>query len=215
MEEMEVTLQEQEQEQQDHTDEKNVLYTERMNLEAQLQSTDYKVIKCMEAQAAGMDMPYDIVALRNQRQAWRNRMTAIDAEIQVLDGYEPTEEELLERAKAVKLGEIAEYDVSANVNAFTVNGQPMWLGFEQRSRLKASVEAAVSAGQQTMEKWFGGIRFVYPVEVWQQMITAVENYAGQCLNITDAHKSAVEALTTVADVEAFDITVGYPNKLAF
>lgn len=212
---MEVTLQEQEQEQQDYTAEKNALYTERMNLEAQLQSTDYKVIKCMEAQAAGMDMPYDIVALRNQRQAWRNRMTAIDTEIQELDGYEPTEEELLERAKAVKLGEIAEYDVSANVNAFTVNGQPMWLSFEQRSRLKASVEAAAAAGQQTMEKWFGGVKFEYPIEVWQQMITAVENYAGQCLNVTDAHKSAVEALTTVADVETFDITLGYPEKLAF
>lgn len=131
------------------------------------------------------------------------------------EAADPTEAELLAAAKAKKIDEIAEFDASANVNAFTVNGIPMWLNHDQRIRLKASVEAAVSAGKQTTEKWFGGIRFEYPVEVWQQMITAVENYAGQCLNVTDAHKYAVDALTTVADVEAFDITLGYPDKLAF
>ena len=66
-----------------------------------------------------------------------------------------------------------------------------------------------------MTKYFGGVPFTYPVEVWQQMINAVEAYAGECQTVTEAHKAAVQSLTTISEVEAFDITLDYPPKLAF
>lgn len=71
---------------------KNKLYTERMNLESQLSKSDYKVIKCAEAQAAGSAMPYDAEALHAERQQWRDGINAIDAELAELDNIEPEEE---------------------------------------------------------------------------------------------------------------------------
>lgn len=125
---------------------------------------------------------------------------------------DPTEAELLAAAKAVKINAINEFDASANVNAFTVSGNPMWLNFDLRSRLARSVD---TCKEETMTKFFGGVPFTYPVSVWRQMIDAVEEYADKCQTVTEAHKAEVNALTTVAAVEAYDITIGYPPKLNF
>lgn len=128
------------------------------------------------------------------------------------EAADPTEDELLAAAKAKKIDEIAEFDASANVNAFTVNGIPMWLNFDLRSRLARSVD---TCKEETLTKFFGGVPFTYPVAVWRQMIDAVEEYADKCQTVTEAHKAAVNAITTVAAVEAFDITLDYPKKLSF
>ena len=124
----------------------------------------------------------------------------------------PTEEELLAKAKEKKIDEISEFDASANVNAFTVNGIPMWLNHDQRSRLSASLSVCA---EPTMTKYFGGLCFTYPVEMWRQMLNAVELYADTCQTVTEAHKAAVIALTSVAEVQAYDHTAGYPTKPAF
>lgn len=62
-----------------------------MNLESQLSKSDYKVIKCAEAQAAGSIMPYDAEALHAERQQWRDRINEIDDETVELDSMEPDE----------------------------------------------------------------------------------------------------------------------------
>ena len=49
-------------------------------LKAQLASSDYKVIKCMEAQLAGEKMPYNIEAIHAERQAIRDLINALEAE---------------------------------------------------------------------------------------------------------------------------------------
>lgn len=46
-------------------------------LEEQLRSNDYKVIKCFEAQATGGEMPYDIVALHAARESKRAEINAL------------------------------------------------------------------------------------------------------------------------------------------
>lgn len=56
------------------------------NLEAALSSTssdigDYKIIKCMEYQALGMEMPYDINELNESRQAIRDQINDLEGEI--------------------------------------------------------------------------------------------------------------------------------------
>lgn len=128
---------------------------------------------------------------------------------------DPTEEELLEKAKAAKIAEINRFNSSANVNAFTVNGIPMWLDFDMRSRLKNSIDAADAKGHETLTKVYEGTPYTYPIVVWRQMFTDVEDYAGNCQNITEQHKAAVQAMTTIAEVEAFDVTLGYPPNPAF
>lgn len=195
-------------------EQKGALYNERLKMEALLKASDYKVAKCAEAQLVGITMPYDLQELHAQRSAWRTRINEIDAAIDELDGKEVGAETLLELAKAKKCEEIDEWNVSANVNAFTIGGVPMWLNFELRNRLNNSI-SALPTGTKEMTKWFAGQEYTFTTAAWKSMLKAVENYAGECQNVSDAHKAAVNALTSVEEVEAYDFTVGYPEKLAF
>ena len=49
-------------------------------LKAQLDGTDYKIIKCSECQLAGVELPYDIVALHAERQAIRDEINQLEGE---------------------------------------------------------------------------------------------------------------------------------------
>ena len=67
------------------------------------------------------------------------------------------------------------------------------------------------------------ITFVYPGtaqralgEYIVELIDTTDGtrYADACYMVTQGHRKAIEALTTVEDVEGYDYTQGYPEKLA-
>ena len=128
---------------------------------------------------------------------------------------EPTPEELLARAKASKIAELEAYDSSDAVNSFTIDGNPMWLTVDERQQIATQISANEAVGRENMTRWFGGASFTFPLTAWKQMLMALEVYAGDALNVTEGHKAAINALTSVADVEGYDFTVGYPDKLSF
>lgn len=47
-------------------------------LKAELNSTDYKIIKCSECSLAGVELPYDITELHTERQALRNEINELE-----------------------------------------------------------------------------------------------------------------------------------------
>lgn len=49
-------------------------------LKAQLEATDYKIIKCSEYQLMGLELPYDIAELHAQRQALRDEINEMEEE---------------------------------------------------------------------------------------------------------------------------------------
>ena len=199
---------------------RNALNAEKAQLMSNLAANtspigDWKIAKIQEARMMGEADPYDVVELANQRRAARNRINEIDIELKKLDGIEPTAEELLALAKGKKDGDITAFDNSANVNSFIIGGLPMWLGWELRARLKTSLDAIEAAGGTEMTKSFGGIDYTFSTDQWNAMINAVENYAGVCQKVTEGHRAAVNALTAIADIEAYDYTTGYPPKINF
>lgn len=201
-------------------DTRNALNAELSQLMSSLSANtspigDWKIMKIYEARMKGEQDPYNFEELAAQRQAARNRINDIKVELARLDGIEPTSAELLNIAKAKKQCEITNHDNSANVNSFIIGGLPMWLNFELRSRLKASLDAIDAAGGDSMTKNFGGLDYTFPLEQWYAMLNAVENYAGQCQTVTEGHRRAVAALTTVKKVESYDHTTGYPQKINF
>jgi hypothetical protein len=126
----------------------------------------------------------------------------------------PTPEELLARAKADKIAELESYDAS-EVNSFSVNGKDMWLDHDVRQQLRISLDAMQQTGRDTVTKWFDGVEYTYPIDVWYYMLGLVEVYASDALNVTEGHKAAIGGLSTVEAVEGYDFTIGYPEKLAF
>ena len=126
----------------------------------------------------------------------------------------PTPEELLARAKSAKIAELEAYDASDAVNSFSVNGKQMWLDAATRQQLRISLVAMQQAGRENVTKWFDGLEYTYPIDVWYYMLGLVEVYASDALNVTEAHKAAINALEDIEEVEAYEFT-GYPDKLSF
>lgn len=57
------------------------IFKEINRIKNQLSSSDYKVIKCMEASLCGVELPYDIQALYADRNALRNRINELENSI--------------------------------------------------------------------------------------------------------------------------------------
>lgn len=128
---------------------------------------------------------------------------------------EPSQEELLQDAKQAKLLELQEYDSSSSVNSIIVNDLELWIPAEQRAILKTSVDAYKSLNYDSVTKVWEGLEYTASPDQWLTMINMVEVYASECFNTTARHKAAIEALTTVEEVENYDFTINYPNKLNF
>ncbi len=128
---------------------------------------------------------------------------------------EPSNAEKLAAAKAEKIMQIEMYDASDAVEQFTINDVPMWLGHELRQQIRTSADAYEAMGYEQMTKIFNGAEFTFPISVWRQMLNALEIYAAEALNTTERHKAAVNAMTRRKDVEDYDYTTGYPEKLEF
>lgn len=77
-------------------EQKNALNSEKLTLQSQLNSDDYKTIKNAEAQAAGEPLPYDPDELHTKHQAWRDRINEIEDEVKRLEATEHEEETPIE-----------------------------------------------------------------------------------------------------------------------
>lgn len=55
----------------------NLVAEQIAELKAELAATDYKIIKCSEAQLVGEILPYDVAALHAERQALRDRINEL------------------------------------------------------------------------------------------------------------------------------------------
>lgn len=121
----------------------------------------------------------------------------------------------LDEVKRDKLRAIAEYDISPEVNSFTLGGQSMWLPKADRVGLANSIAIEETEGREVTNLWFGGVKYTIPIAAAKVMLRKLELYALDCYNVTEAHKAAVAALTDVQSVEAYDHTAGYPDKCVF
>lgn len=128
---------------------------------------------------------------------------------------EPTAEELLERARRNKLKEIAAYDSSREVNLFYVEGKEVWLDKATRAGLLLRFQAEKAQGLISTALWYNGVQFPLSVDNAIAMLYAIELYASACYDNTQRHLAAVNALTTIEEIEAYDYKVGYPQQLNF
>lgn len=115
-----------------------------------------------------------------------------------------------------KLNEIEAYDTSNEVNSFTINGVETWIDGIRRPQLKNSVAVFKNKGQQTYTLCIDNVGTVeLDVDTIINILDAVEVYATECLRVTFLHKEAVKQMQTVEEVQNFDITKDYPQKLCF
>lgn len=128
---------------------------------------------------------------------------------------QPEPVDMLEQAKAQKQEEIDAYDTSENVNGFFYNEVFMWLDRETRATLRNTIDSLKIFGRETLNIWYNEINITLSVQEAEYLLAALEVYATDCYNVTATHKNYVNNLTNIEDVNAFDVTADYPQRLHF
>ena len=119
----------------------------------------------------------------------------------------------LEQAKVNKIAEIAAYDTSDKVNGFMLNGLLVWLDKATRVGLMNSTTIERDLGQETTELWLGEHNLIIKCNLAIQLLQQLEVYALKCFNVTATHKKEVNNLSTIEEINSYDITKDYPDKL--
>lgn len=119
------------------------------------------------------------------------------------------------RARHKLRNTIQSYDTSKEVNCFYMQDEPMWLDFENRSRLLLRFQAETAKGNETTTLWSNGKEFSLPLSVAIDMLYELETYASKCYDNTQRHLANINTLETLEDVQNYDYKMGYPEKLKF
>jgi len=131
----------------------------------------------------------------------------------------PTPQQLLDKAKADKTAQLQAYDASDAVNGFDVvtgsNTITAWLTPEQRANYKNSLDSAEILGMDKVHPVINGMTFELQVATAKMYLAQIQIYADKCYGTTETHKADINALETVEEVDAYDFTQGYPQKLVF
>ena len=131
------------------------------------------------------------------------------------------EEEVAQRAKNRKLRELHEYDESSEVNdciiVYQGNELHYWANKTERNSLKSAIQDCIAMDRETyrLDLREVGVSVDINCEKLLSMLSALEVYAIDCYNKTTDHIYAVNNLTTVEEIEAYNYRVGYPEKLTF
>lgn len=124
-------------------------------------------------------------------------------------------EERLDYVKQRAISNITHYDSSDEVNQFYVHGMRMWIDKATRVGLMLRFNAEIGIGKTETTLWYDGIGFPMKLTDAVSMLYAVELYASACYDKTQEHIANVSKLETIAEVKAYDYTVGYPEPLRF
>lgn len=121
----------------------------------------------------------------------------------------------IEEVRKMKISEIQMFDKSADVNSFKIEGESVWLDKSTRVGLFNSISIEKNAGKSDTVLWYDAIKYIIPISDALAMLNALELYALNCYNVTQSHIAAVRSLQTIEEIENYDYTIGYPEKLSF
>lgn len=160
-----------------------------------VKDADMDAYSCIEGSVSASE--YDEQGVLREYEVWKQKWA----------------KKALTLAKKAKIAEIEAYDTSPAVNGFILNGERVWLDFELRDRVYQGNERLQRIGRTDTTLWLGKQCYNLSIEQAQNIISHIEAYAKDCYNVTAAHKKAVSELTSIEEVEKYDITAGYPAQL--
>lgn len=125
----------------------------------------------------------------------------------------PTDAEVLKQTIEAKIEEINAYDKSSAVNSFKLNGMDAWINREDRIGTRRAIELDKANGQTESDIWLNGFLLHVNCDLVLRLLDAVGHYAYKAYNRTQAHIYSVKQMKSVEDVQKYDYTTGYPEKL--
>lgn len=130
-------------------------------------------------------------------------------------GYVKVEmpENKLQKVIDAKVAEILAYNDSNAVNEFTLDGVPTWVELEKRLPIHRDIVLDIEKGKEESTIWLNGYKMVLNCQLALKLIDAIESYAYEAHNVMQTHLFNVRGLKSVEEVEKYDYTVNYPQKL--
>lgn len=123
--------------------------------------------------------------------------------------------ETVEDVRNNKLMELSIYDNSENVNSFSLNGINAWFTVSERNNYAQSIQSAKILNKETLMFFINNMAITVPTVMAEQMLAAVQLYADEAFIVTKQHEINISKLETKEEIEAYDFTKGYPDKLVF
>lgn len=91
----------------------------------------------------------------------------------------------------------------------------MWLDKATRTGLMLRLQAEQASGKENTTLWYGTQQYELPISQAMQILYALEVYASQCYDCTQAHYANLEKLQTIEEINNYDYMHNYPEKLRF
>ena len=155
----------------------------------------------------------------------RVQLREVDNEVEFIElslDHEPTDldfskmkEDWVNMNKTLLVNSVVEHDTSSVVNGFYLNDTLAWINKADRVGLVNSINIEKLAGKTETTLFLNGNPFVVSLDSAIQILSSIELYALDCYRRTEEHKIAISNLSTIEDVENYDYTTGYPEKLRF
>ena len=142
-------------------------------------------------------------------------------EVYTQQTQQPTDEDLLKVAIQKKIEDIEQYDVSEHVNICYINYNghtiPYWANKQERNILKIAIQDCYDMARSgyRLDLRDLNVSITVPCEVILKILSQLEVYATDCYNKTTDHIFAVRQMTSISDIEKYDHTLDYPEKLTF
>lgn len=134
--------------------------------------------------------------------------------MQILEPVVPVR--TIEMARMQKKRDISAYDNSPSVNDFTINNElHAWFTPTERNNYRQSVESAKLLNIENLQFFVGNQLLTVSTNQADMMLAMLQLYADQCFIVTKQHQLAIDQLETIEEVDDYDYTVGYPNKINF
>lgn len=119
----------------------------------------------------------------------------------------------IKEIKELLLSLQAEYDNSAEVNSFYLNGKRVWFDKDTRVGLFNLLNIEKASNIETITLWFSNTSIEIQVDKAMALLTMVEKYAKQCYDNTQKHYVEINQFESIEDCLQYDITAGYPDIL--
>lgn len=144
----------------------------------------------------------------------------------VYEPPQPTEEELVDRARQEKLSEIQAQDAKSNKFYVSVKQgdvevakKEFWIDKDTRNSLYSITLPSLQKSGETMTKlWTNGVppqSIDVPVSWAMEKLPLLEVYAKKTYDLRASNEAAAYAATTVDGIKAINVEEGYPEYLTF
>lgn len=135
----------------------------------------------------------------------------VDLGIEILEGTYPPPP-TIEELKAQRFSELSMYRYSKEIAGVVLNGVMIKTDLESKVNLNGAVSRAMLRPDSSVNwKISDTVWITLPAVQIIETGLAVSDYFEDCFNCNKTHALAINALTTIEEVQNYDFTIGWPS----